>query len=130
LLHEADSRRLRRIARVGAARRTPLHRREGLARLVLGLIELLRRLLEEQAPRRSDAGRPTDDGIERIGDTVMSLVRKVEELKSIVGRRDGDPNLDPWSTGRSSKSVARGHVLEHRQRRWYGDPDRWSTHER
>ena len=37
----------------------------GLARLVLSIIELIRRLLEKQAMRRMDAGNLTDDEIER-----------------------------------------------------------------
>jgi Gas vesicle protein K len=67
---------------------------QGLAKLVLTLIELLRRLLEKQALRRIEAGSLTDDEIERMGETFMLLERKMEELKAIFGLHDGDLNLN------------------------------------
>src|SRR3954451_15635039 len=42
----------------------PANVEQGLAKLVLSLIELLRRLMEKQALRRIDAGTLTDDEIE------------------------------------------------------------------
>src|SRR5262249_17439760 len=39
---------------------------QGLAKLVLSLVDLLRRLMEKQALRRMDAGSLTDDEIERM----------------------------------------------------------------
>src|SRR5688572_10034781 len=39
----------------------------GLAKLVLSIIELVRRLLEKQALRRMDAGNLTNEEIERMG---------------------------------------------------------------
>jgi hypothetical protein len=67
---------------------------QGLARLVLSLIELLRRLLEKQALRRIEAGSLSDDEIERMGETFLRLERKMEELKSTFGLTDGDLNLN------------------------------------
>jgi hypothetical protein len=67
---------------------------QGLAKLVLSLIELLRRLLEKQALRRIDAGSLTDDEIERMGETFLRLERKMEELRATFGLRDGDLNLN------------------------------------
>src|SRR5688572_27307218 len=43
----------------------------GLAKLVLSIIELVRRLLEKQALRRMDAGNLTDEEIERLGNALM-----------------------------------------------------------
>jgi len=40
---------------------------QGLAKLVLTLVEFLRQLLERQAIRRMDGGTLTDDEIERVG---------------------------------------------------------------
>jgi hypothetical protein len=67
---------------------------QGLARLVLSLIELLRRLLEKQALRRIEAGSLSDDEIERMGETFLRLERKMDELKSTFGLTDGDLNLN------------------------------------
>ncbi len=45
----------------------------GLARLVLSIIELVRRLLEKQALRRMDAGNLTEQEVERLGAALMKL---------------------------------------------------------
>ena len=47
--------------------------RNGLAKLVLTLIELLRELLERQAIRRIEGGSLRDDEVERIGSTFLQL---------------------------------------------------------
>jgi hypothetical protein len=67
---------------------------QGLAKLVLSLVELLRRLLEKQALRRIDAGSLSDDEIERMGETFLRLERKMEELKAVFGLQDDDLNLN------------------------------------
>jgi len=65
----------------------------GLAKLVLSIIELVRRLLEKQALRRMDAGNLTDEEIERVGSALMKLEEKMAELKQIFGLSDDDLNL-------------------------------------
>jgi gas vesicle protein GvpK len=65
----------------------------GLARLVLAIIELVRRLLEKQALRRMDAGNLSDDEIERLGQALMKLEEKMAEMKKIFGLEDDDLNL-------------------------------------
>ncbi len=65
----------------------------GLARLVLAIIELIRRLLEKQALRRMDRGTLTDDEIERLGNALMQLEEKMAELKRAFGLEDDDLNL-------------------------------------
>jgi hypothetical protein len=65
----------------------------GLARLVLAIIELIRRLLEKQALRRMDAGNLTEDEIERLGNALMKLEEKMDELKRVFGLTDDDLNL-------------------------------------
>ncbi|MDQ6801437.1 MAG: gas vesicle protein K [Acidobacteriota bacterium] len=65
----------------------------GLAKLVLSIIELVRRLLEKQALRRMDAGNLTDQEIERLGASLMKLEEKMEELKGVFGLSDDDLNL-------------------------------------
>ena len=65
----------------------------GLAKLVLSIIELIRRLLEKQALRRMDAGNLTEEEIERLGNALMKLEEKMAELKQVFGLTDDDLNL-------------------------------------
>ena len=65
----------------------------GLAKLVLSIIELIRRLLEKQAVRRMDTGNLTDAEIERLGAALMKLEEKMDELKKTFGLTDEDLNL-------------------------------------
>ena len=73
---------------------------QGLAQLVLTLIELLRQLMERQALRRMDDGNLTDEEIERLGLTFMRLAERMDELKTTFGLRDEDLNLDLGPIGR------------------------------
>ncbi|MBI4542706.1 MAG: gas vesicle protein K [Gemmatimonadetes bacterium] len=66
---------------------------QGLAKLVLTLIELLRRLLERQAVRRIEAGSLSPEEIERMGVTFMRLEERMAELKAHFGLSDDDLNL-------------------------------------
>ena len=65
----------------------------GLAKLVLSIIELVRKLLEKQALRRMDAGNLTEEEIERLGNALMKLEEKMVELKAVFGLSDDDLNL-------------------------------------
>lgn len=67
---------------------------QGLAKLVLTLIELIRRLLEKQAIRRMEAGSLTDEEVERLGETFLKLEAKMVELKATFGLQDEDLNLN------------------------------------
>lgn len=61
-----------------------------LAGLVLGLVELLRQVLEKQAVRRMEGGTLTDEEIERVGLALMRLERKVRELAAAFGLDEDD----------------------------------------
>lgn len=67
---------------------------QGLARLVLSLIELLRRLLERQAIRRMEGGSLSDEEIENMGEALMKLEAKILELSGHFGLTLADLNLD------------------------------------
>jgi len=67
---------------------------QGLAQLVLTLVELLRELMERQAIRRIDDGTLTDEEIDRLGETFMLLEQRMGELKDVFGLTDEDLNLD------------------------------------
>jgi Gas vesicle protein K len=73
---------------------------QGLARLVLTLIELLRRVLEHQAIRRMDGGSLSDDEIERLGLALLKLSERMDELKATFGLTDEDLNIDLGPLGR------------------------------
>jgi hypothetical protein len=66
---------------------------QGLAKLVLTLVEFLRQLLERQAIRRMDGGTLTDDEIERVGLALMRLEAKVREMAVAFGLDPDDLNL-------------------------------------
>lgn len=65
-----------------------------LARLVLGVVELLRQLLERQAIRRVESGALSEGEIERLGETLLKLETRMGELKRAFGLGDGDLSLD------------------------------------
>lgn len=67
---------------------------KGLAKLVLTLIELIRKLMEKQAMRRIEAGSLSDEEVENIGETFMRLEIKMKELKGMFDLKDEDLNLN------------------------------------
>jgi hypothetical protein len=67
---------------------------EGLAQLVMTVIELLRQLVERQAMRRVEGGTLTDEEEEQLGVALMNLEEKMEELKEVFGLDDDDLNID------------------------------------
>jgi hypothetical protein len=72
----------------------------GLAQLVLTLIELLRQLMERQAIRRVEAGGLSDEEIERLGQALMALEERMEELREHFGLAEEDLNLDLGPLGK------------------------------
>jgi hypothetical protein len=73
---------------------TPENIEQGLAKLVLSLIELLRQLLERQAIRRMEGGSLTDAQVESMGEALMKLEAKIHELAAHFGLSPADLNLD------------------------------------
>ena len=67
---------------------------QGLARLVLTVIELLRRVLEHQAIRRMDGGGLTDEQVERLGLALLRLNDRMGDLKETFGLTDDDLSID------------------------------------
>jgi hypothetical protein len=65
-----------------------------LARLVLGVVELLRQLLERQAVRRVESGTLSEDEIERLGETLLKLETRMRELKAAFGLGDEELSLE------------------------------------
>lgn len=73
---------------------TPENIEQGLAKLVLSLIELLRRLLERQAIRRMEGGSLEDAKIEEVGLALLKLEQKIREIADQFGLRPEDLNMD------------------------------------
>jgi Gas vesicle protein K len=72
----------------------------GLAKLVLTLVEFLRQLLEKQAVRRMEGGTLTDDEVERMGLALMRLEQKVQEMARAFGVDPSDLNIGLGPLGR------------------------------
>ena len=66
----------------------------GLARLVLTLIEVLRKVLEHQAVRRMEGGRLTSEEIERLGLALARLDERMGELRTVFGISEEDLRID------------------------------------
>jgi hypothetical protein len=73
---------------------------QGLAKLVLSLIELLRQLLERQAIRRMEGGSLTEQQVEEMGQALMKLEGKINELATSFGLTPADLNIDLGPLGR------------------------------
>ncbi len=67
---------------------------QGLAHLVLTIIELLRQLMERQALHRIEGGSLSDEEIERLGRTFMALSERMEELKVAFGLEGEELNIN------------------------------------
>jgi hypothetical protein len=78
----------------------PEHVEQGLARLVLTVVELLREVLEHQAIRRMDGGTLSDAQIEQLGLALLKLNQRMDELKTTFGLTDEDLNIDLGPLGR------------------------------
>ena len=79
---------------------TPENVEQGLARLVLSLVELIRQLLERQAIRRMEGGSLSEEQIEQMGEALMKLEAKINELAGNFGLTPADLNLDLGPLGR------------------------------
>jgi hypothetical protein len=67
---------------------------QGLARLVLTVVELLRRVLEHQAIRRMDGGTLSEQEVEQLGLALMKLGQRMDELKDVFDLSDDDLSID------------------------------------
>ncbi len=78
----------------------PERMEQGLARIALTVIELLRKVLEHQAIRRMEGGSLTDEEVERLGLALLKLDERMTELKTVFGLSDQDLNIDLGPLGR------------------------------
>lgn len=73
----------------------------GLARLVLTLINLLHELLERQALRRMAGGSLSDGQIERLGLALMGQAAEIDHLRDVFGLGREDLRLSLGTAGHS-----------------------------
>ncbi len=73
---------------------------QGLARLVLTLVELLRQVVERQALRRAEGGGLPDEDLERLGTALMRLEEQMRSLCALFGLSLDDLDLDLGPLGR------------------------------
>ncbi len=72
----------------------------GLVKLVLTILEIVRKLMVKQALRRVDSGVLSEEEIENLGLTLMKLEEKMNELKKQFDIKDDDLTLDLGPLGR------------------------------
>jgi hypothetical protein len=65
-----------------------------VARLVLALVEFLRKLMERQAVRRMEEGTLTEEQVERLGQALMRLEETVHDMARRFGLSPEELNLD------------------------------------
>ncbi len=73
---------------------------QDLARLVLTVVELLRRVVEHQAVRRMEDGDLSDEQVERMGNALWALEEKMREIKGVFGLADEELNVDLGPLGK------------------------------
>ena len=96
-VREDLQRRVREVPRWNA---DPDDVQRSVAKLVLTLVEFLRKLMERQAIRRMDAGTLTADEIESVGQALMRLEETVRDLAARFGLTPAELNLDLGPIGR------------------------------
>jgi hypothetical protein len=71
-----------------------------LGKLVLTLVEVVRKVLEHQAVRRMDSGTLSPEEVEKLGLALLRLREKMDELKATFGLLDEDLDIDLGPLGR------------------------------
>lgn len=72
----------------------PKETEQGLAKLVLTLVELIRRLMEKEAFRRVKRGSLSLTEIQKLGLSLKAVQKKIKEVQTIFGIEDDELNLD------------------------------------
>jgi hypothetical protein len=73
---------------------------KSVAKLVLTLVEFIRRLLERQAIRRMEAGTLSEPEVDDVGRALMQLEKTVEDIARQFGIPPEDLNLDLGPVGK------------------------------
>lgn len=73
---------------------TPGEAEQGLAKLVLTLVELIRKVLEKEAFRRVKRGTLSNAEIQKLGLTLKAMKKKIREIQTIFGIKEEELNID------------------------------------
>jgi len=72
----------------------PKKTEQGLVKLILTLVELIRRLMEKEAFRRVKRGTLSKAEIQKLGLSLKAVKKKIKEIQTIFGIEDEELNLD------------------------------------
>jgi len=72
----------------------PKKAEQGIAKLILTLVELIRKLLEKEAFRRVKRGTLSPVEIQKLGLSLKAVKKKIEEVQAIFGIENEELNLD------------------------------------
>ena len=72
----------------------PKKTEQGIAKLILTLVELIRKLLEKEAFRRVKRGTLSSGEIQKLGLSLKAVKKKIEEVQAIFGIEKEELNLD------------------------------------
>ena len=86
--------RLQSVAKPSRWNAPPDDVRRSVAKLVLTLVEFIRRVLERQAIRRHENGTLTPAEAEAVGTALMRLEETIEEMAATFGLEKNELNLD------------------------------------
>ena len=73
---------------------SPKETEQGLAKLILTIIELIRKLMEKEAFRRVKRGSLSPVEIQKLGLSLKAVKKKMQEIQAIFGIKDEDMNLN------------------------------------
>lgn len=73
---------------------SPKKTEQGLAQLILTLVELIRKLMEREAFRRVKSGALAPAEIQKLGLSLKAVKKKIKEIQAIFGIEDDELNLD------------------------------------
>jgi hypothetical protein len=74
--------------------------RRSVAKLVLTLVEFIRKVMERQAIRRMEADTLTPEEVEAVGLALMKLEETIQEMAQAFGLDPKDLNLDLGPLGK------------------------------
>ena len=72
----------------------PKETEQGIAKLVLTLVELIRKLMEKEAYRRIKRRTLSPTEIQKLGLSLKAVKKKIKEVQAIFGIEDEELNID------------------------------------